>query len=323
MSRLSLNRSTLARAAAIAVSAAAASVSLPASDAAAQGTSTVCKGQTVTITGTGNDDRIYGTSARDVIHSGDGDDLVFGGGGNDVICTGYGDDRIDGGAGTDVFAAGEGNDACSNASDTRIGCEPGMATTFMPDRHGFPFVNHYAGIPTIVTPFGTVNGVDYGLCGGMAFAARDHWILDKNAPGDGTTPQTGVVFDYMWSRLVDSLTIDASSNLFRFNTLQQSTASTLETVNMAETMSLKTSLDSGTPVPVGVIIPSASGPIWANHQVLAIGYFTNTAGATVFKLYDPNFPDAITYLDTGTKRLGAQAIRGWFKEKVDFKAPTY
>jgi hypothetical protein len=327
MPRLTVTRPSLARLAVVAASAAAALASLPAPDAAAQ--ETVCKGRAVTIMGTAGHDRINGTAGNDVISTGPGDDLVNAGGGNDYVCTGEGDDRIDGGAGADVFSAGAGNDACSDASDTRIGCEPGMATTFMPSRHGFPFVNHYAGIPTIATPFGTVNGVDYGLCGGMAFAARDHWILDKNAPGNATTPQSGVVFDYMWRRLVDSLTIDFSSNLFRFNDLQQKTTTALNASNVTETVLIKSALASG-PVPVGLIIPSATGPIWANHQVLAIGWFVDPAtGNTVVKLYDPNHPDEMTYLDTTAKTLRAASaangspIRGWFKEKVDFKAPTY
>ena len=54
-----------------------------------------------TVNGGNEDDRIWGTFARDV---------VYGGGGSDRISTGEGDDEIDGGLSADIIYSGRGND---------------------------------------------------------------------------------------------------------------------------------------------------------------------------------------------------------------------
>ena len=66
-----------------------------------------------------------------------------------------------------------------------------------------------------------------------------------------------------------------------------------------------------------MIIPAAGQPIWGNHQVLAIGWFNTTAGTPVLKLYDPNNPDTISYLDVAAKTLDGSPIRGLFMEKYN------
>jgi hypothetical protein len=284
----------------------------PAGDAHAA-VPTTCRGLTATILGTDGANRITGTAARDVISAGAGDDVIDAAAGDDVICGDAGEDRVMGNAGDDTLDGGLGNDACATAAnDTRISCEPGMATTFMPTRHGFNFANRFTAIPTFVTPFGVI-GLDYGLCGGMAFAALDNWNVDDVRPATSTTPpQSGQVFDYLWSRLLDSLTMDAFSNLYRFADLQNRTNAQLSAVTTAEVNVIKAQLETR-PTPVGVIIPAAGQPIWRNHQVLAIGWFTRN-GTTVLKVYDPNRPNEITELDVAARTLGGTTIRGLFNE---------
>ena len=201
-----------------------------------------CRGQTATIEGTSGPDKIYGTAGKDVIRPEAGHDLVWGYGGNDVICGGAGDDRVRGGSGTDTLDGGTEADDCENlGEDTRYNCQTGTQTTFMPTRHGFPFTNFFTAIPASTTPFGPI-GLDYGLCGGMAFAALDNWRVDDVAPGTATTPQSGQTFDYLWSRLLDSLTIDFASNLYRFNDLQWKTNTALTTSNNTEVALIKGAL---------------------------------------------------------------------------------
>lgn len=308
---------------ALAAAAAATATALPAPAAQAQGLT--CRGFAATMVGTEGANRLTGTAARDVIVALGGNDVISGADGNDVICAGPGDDRVAGGNGTDTVDAGLGNDACLTA-ETRISCEPGSATTFMPTRHGFPFVNHFTAIPTFVTPLGTI-GLDYGLCGGMAFAALDNWRFDDVAPGTTTTPQSGQVFDYLWTRLVDSLTLDLSWNLFRYADLQNRTNAQLVTSNAVEAQAIVAQLASR-PTPVGVVIPAAGQPIWGNHQVLAIGHFTRN-GSTVLKVYDPNEPDVISYLDVNARTLGRaddttpSAIRGLFHERYNQRSAPW
>lgn len=66
-----------------------------------------CGGMPATWVGTGQDDRFFGTSARDVVVAKGGNDVIKGGGGPDVICGGPGDDRLIGGRGDD-FLYGDG-----------------------------------------------------------------------------------------------------------------------------------------------------------------------------------------------------------------------
>ena len=69
-----------------------------------------CKGQAATKVGTAGDDRIVGTSGRDVIVALGGRDKVAGKGGDDVICAAGGDDRVHGNSGRDTVAGGGGAD---------------------------------------------------------------------------------------------------------------------------------------------------------------------------------------------------------------------
>lgn len=62
------------------------------------------------ITGTARNDRLIGTSGRDVIRCGGGNDTVIAGGGNDYIDCGAGNDRVSGGLGNDEIRGGSGND---------------------------------------------------------------------------------------------------------------------------------------------------------------------------------------------------------------------
>jgi hemolysin type calcium-binding protein len=283
---------------------------------------TYCQGQLATIVGTDNPDRLTGTANRDVIAALGGNDLVDGAGGNDVVCGGSGDDRVMGGSGTNVVDGGLGNDACSSSStDTRVACEPGMQTTLQPTRHGFPFPNFFTVSLPWIPGFGTISQA-YGLCGGMAFAALDNWRLDVKAPGTATTPQSGQVFDYLWSRLLDSLTIDTGFNLTRFADLQLKSNSDLATISNSELAAIKAELPVR-PTPVGVVIAQPWGAMWDNHQVLAIGWFTDTAGHQVLKVYDPNRPGAISYLDVTAKTLNGGAIRGIFQEHYSARTPTW
>ncbi len=66
-----------------------------------------CNGRLATIVGTGADDALRGTPARDVIVAGAGNDTIRGRGGNDLICAGPGNDTIRGGSGNDkIFGQG-------------------------------------------------------------------------------------------------------------------------------------------------------------------------------------------------------------------------
>lgn len=69
-----------------------------------------CAGNPATIVGTGDNDRIRGTPARDVIVGLGGQDRILGRGGNDVLCGGRRKDWLSGGSGDDRLYGGEASD---------------------------------------------------------------------------------------------------------------------------------------------------------------------------------------------------------------------
>jgi Ca2+-binding RTX toxin-like protein len=62
------------------------------------------------IAGTGGDDVLTGTEARDTLNPFGGNDVVYALGGNDDVRHSYGNDKIYGGAGNDTLRGGFDND---------------------------------------------------------------------------------------------------------------------------------------------------------------------------------------------------------------------
>ncbi|MEO1378547.1 MAG: calcium-binding protein, partial [Cyanobacteria bacterium J06635_10] len=62
------------------------------------------------INGTGNNDNLFGTAARDSINGGAGNDRLFGSNGNDFLNGGAGNDTLIGGNGNDTLFGGSGDD---------------------------------------------------------------------------------------------------------------------------------------------------------------------------------------------------------------------
>ena len=64
----------------------------------------------ISITGSVNDDVLFGSDFNDTLRGGDGDDVLLAGSGRDTLQGGDGADRMNGGANTDQLAGGAGND---------------------------------------------------------------------------------------------------------------------------------------------------------------------------------------------------------------------
>jgi hypothetical protein len=286
-----------------------------------------------TIVGTDGPDRLTGTAGADVIVAGAGDDLVNGGSGADALCGNGGDDRVVGDGGADRILGGPGNDACSSSpADTVSSCQAGTQTRFMPTRHGFPFVNRFTISRTIDYGVGSYNlNVPYGLCGGMVFAAFDSFLADDVAPGTSTTPTSGQTYDYIAGRLVDSLAVDFGYNLRKFLELQPKTGSELAAVTRSTAIEVRDDFRAAgnRPIPLGVVFAQPNQPLTDNHQVLAIGYFKRADGPRMLKIYDPNRPDQMSYINTETRQItdqdGSNAVpfRGIFVEKYEAKTAPW
>lgn len=139
----------------------------------------------------------------------------------------------------------------------------------------------------------------YGLCGGMTFASLDYWLnswvvprgLHNNDQPDRTSPQGTELRDYLWNRLLQSVQDNITTFLQWMAVLHFPVgpqASWLRDQTIGELIKLKARIDTGIPVPVGLI-----GTTWnplENHQVLVYAYDDNLDGTTTLTLYDNNEP---------------------------------
>ncbi|GAB2997200.1 hypothetical protein [Saccharothrix stipae] len=183
---------------------------------------------------------------------------------------------------------------------------PGTArmTSFDPRVHGFQFANQFQ-----TTPFQNVGLPDWrfgGLCGGMSYAALDHFFTGKRPPRQDTLPATGSpLYNYIYQRQETSLKDNADkwleliANPFGWRTTEFFNWG-LQGFNGGRLEELRREIDAGRPAPLG-LFKNGNGGLQPHHQVVAIGYdmgrYTGDLGA--FKedlkifVYDPNFPNEV------------------------------
>ncbi|HET7235188.1 MAG TPA: hypothetical protein VFK59_02010 [Actinomycetota bacterium] len=180
---------------------------------------------------------------------------------------------------------------------------------FLPSTSGFGFPNSFArvpvrriGIPGVVSvPIGDASN---GLCGGMAFAARDYFEADRPPPPDTTPPDDGPLFDYLVDRLFDSfdLPLGPARYLQLMSPLLPDGETVWSRLGVAphgrswrmiteEWPKVRADVDAGRPSPLGLVRIRSSDPfdLKENHQVLAYGYDLSGTALTL-RLYDPNHP---------------------------------
>lgn len=192
---------------------------------------------------------------------------------------------------------------------------------FLPSTSGFRFANDFPhvpvrhiGIPGVISlPIGDASN---GLCGGMAFAARDYFEARRPPPVDTAAPGGGPLFEYLCDRLFDSFDLPAGPA--RYLELMSPWLPDGETfwsrIGLAphgrawrivrdEWPKVRMDIDAGHPSPLGLIKVKSSDPreLKQDHQVLAYGYDV-VGGTLTLRLYDPNQPgrdDATLSLGTG------------------------
>lgn len=195
------------------------------------------------------------------------------------------------------------NDPPNAPSPTR------QVTGFIPSQHGFHFINAFPPVPdiTIPIPLGRIELGDAsnGLCGGMAFCALDYFIAKHPIPTMKTPPTTGVLFDTIVRRLLNSfnLPLGILGYIILMNPDYPDGETRSGGINFAphgrawqtirvEWPIIKSILDSGTPCPLGLVRVKSKdlSQLGHNHQVLATGYDVNNDNLTLF-IYDPNHPN--------------------------------
>jgi hypothetical protein len=181
---------------------------------------------------------------------------------------------------------------------------------FKPSTHGFHFANRWPATPAWWWGVGVVHlgfgNAGNGLCGGMAFAARDRFERGEPPPSDATPPPAGTpLFHEIVRRQVDSFD-RAVVVPWRF--WQASNAGEgrrlRETVRVAWP-AIRREIDAGRLAMVGLVREPRWNPLrmGMGHQVLAYGYETGPDAVTL-RIYDPNHPDdddVVVRLERGTR----------------------
>jgi hypothetical protein len=180
---------------------------------------------------------------------------------------------------------------------------------FLPSTSGFRFPNSFPNVPlrwigipgVLGLPIGDASN---GLCGGMAFAARDYFERGEPLPPDTDAPGDGPLFDYLVDRLFDSfdLPLGPTRYLELMNPLLGDDESFWSRLGLAphgrvwrmtraEWPLVRAEIDAGHPSPLGLVRVTSTDPLdlKENHQVLAYGYELDADRLTL-RLYDPNRP---------------------------------
>jgi hypothetical protein len=159
---------------------------------------------------------------------------------------------------------------------------------FRPERDGFHFANNFT---NRVGPITT-----YGRCGGMVYAALDHYLTGVPVPAhtgpDFGTPRgvpadgTGLA-DHINRRSWHSI---VNPSALRFLTwAARSPRACVALSEHRELHRLAERIDDGRLTPIGLV--ARSGGLSASHQVLAYGYDRDADGRGLVYLWDNNRPD--------------------------------
>jgi hypothetical protein len=249
-----------------------------------------------------------GRAAARAIMQGDGNFVMYGPSGEYIW-----DSATDGHPGAWLIAQDDGNLVIYDPAGNPLwstGTHTVRVTVpnFLPSASGLHFVNAF--------PMGSFPGVGmlggifpvpgiYGLCGGMAFAARDYFEASLPVPPNAMTPNSGPLFDYLWVRLLASFNLPAGPTKYMhlMNPALPDHETWASNVGVAprgrawvmineEWPKVKADIDSGHPCPLGLVTVKSLDPgqIFANHQVLAYGYDLDGSNLMI-RVYDPNSPN--------------------------------
>ena len=251
-----------------------------------------------------------GQAVSQAIMQGDGNFVIYGPGGA-IWATG-----TDGHPGAWLIVQNDGNvviyDSAGNplwATGTNI--VRVMVPGFLPSTSGLHFLNSFpmSSFPGI-NVLGTLVAIPgvYGLCGGMAFAARDYFEAGVASPPDTTPPTSGPLFSYLWIRLLASFNlINVPPGPARYMHLMNPALPDHETVASNAGLAprgrawvminegwpkIMGDIASGHPSPLGLVTSKSLDPsrIFDNHQVLAYGYELDGTDLVIW-VYDMNSPN--------------------------------
>lgn len=167
---------------------------------------------------------------------------------------------------------------------------------FLPSRYGFRFRNSWPSGPARTINLGIakipIGDTGRGLCGGMAFAARDRFVRGEDAPADLTPPKQG---EALFKEIVDRQFASFASFFsvpirFWLASAGSQGARDRETVRDAWP-AIRAAIDRGEPPMVGLVRLAGWNPLalGLGHQVVAYRY-DEIAARIEIGIYDPNHP---------------------------------
>ena len=169
---------------------------------------------------------------------------------------------------------------------------------FLPSRHGLRFANHWATGPARQWDLGLlhlgVGNPGRGLCGGMAFVARDRFERGEEAPAEGSPPGFGTpLFRAIVDRQFDSfgrLWAEVPLRFWMASALFDDRRRLRESVQRAWP-AIRADIDAGRLSMVGLVRQAGWNPLATatGHQVAAFRYDASPARVAI-GIYDPNHP---------------------------------
>jgi len=187
---------------------------------------------------------------------------------------------------------------------------------FIPDQHGFHFVNFFNLSPKIFNlELGSWN---MGFCGGMSAASLQRFLTKTKIPQTKTIPKNGsTLFQELLTRQIKSTPVELIARMYDWQSAPDIEEwwrkPSIGQRTKAEWPKLKNELDNNRPTII-VLIRSYGyfDDPTRNHQVLAYGYEYNPPTKDlVIYVYDPNKPDQENTL---SMNLGLPEGKLFFKD---------
>ncbi|HEX7288493.1 MAG TPA: hypothetical protein VF532_20080 [Candidatus Angelobacter sp.] len=162
---------------------------------------------------------------------------------------------------------------------------------FLPTTSALKFKNSWPHLPliTIPTPFGNINIGDtaFGLCGGMAYVARDLFESRALPPTQLFRPSaTDPLFEFTVARFLDSMYLAAVTRYYALmDPALPDHETDLSKIGLAPHgrawvmindawPKIRADIDGGHPSPIGLVLTKSLNPVdlGKNHVVLVYGY---------------------------------------------------
>ena len=191
---------------------------------------------------------------------------------------------------------------------------------FLPSTNGFHFANRFPPGPTlklgVLDPrWVGIGDAAAGLCGGMAWDARERFKAGRPIPPDTEAPANGSpLFRTLVRSQVRSLRWFLTSLRFWWAGVI-GPGRTLAATREGVLPRVREAIDAGRLPLVGLVRHTGPSP-WAmtgSHQVLGFAYATDDASATL-RIYDPNWPGrddvAITLDADGIRQSTGEELFG-------------